>query len=1333
MAYDGTLKFDTAMDSTGFQKDASKLGSIVKGLSVFKILEKGFQAIAASVDQAVSRYDTLNKFPKVLQLMGFSADEASAATQKLADGVQGLPTSLDEVVSTAQRLTVLTGNLQSSVDTTLALNNAFLASGSSAADASRGLIQYTQMLSSGKVDMVSWRTLQETMGFALQKTAEAFGFAGSSAQQSLYAALRDGEITFTQFNTKIVELDQAVGGFAEVAKTSTGGIATAFANMRTRIAAGVTEVIAGIDRGFSQTRFKSIENIVSSTGTAIKSILTSLAGAFEFVASKADILVPTLIAVGAAVTAWKVTATVAKVVQGFQTAALQVSLYAMSVNSAVIADAAQAAALTSKEVLVGLLTGKITLAAAATRLWNGVLGESTLLFVKEAAAQAASTAATVAHNIATAAQNTATQAANGGLAVQAALINAVIIAKIKDTAATVAHTVATAAHTLAEKARSAVIGISTGAINLQTIATVAQTVATNAAAIATGVLSAALTILAGPIGIAIALIAALVVGIMALVSWLNQESEEYKAQKKELEELTEAHEDYKDQLDEDQAAADQTIAKLRAQTSATVDLVSSLRNLMATNDAAGSNNDAIARTVDQLNKSVEGLNLTYDETTGALSANIGEVEKYVKAQGQLSVIKAQEEEYNRLLGEQLDLQAKIRVEEERQKILAQQLADKTISQKEYNDLVKRSNDLLKEYGVTEQELALDVQAAHAAIDQAAKDSATAQVNAFNAVNGALDAEGKNLKQLANQYEMTTDQILAEMQEQGLSMEEWSAKKATMFTEEGQSLQGVANQWGLTTDEVLGYMDEWGMTLDEFSQHMEDTHTKEGLSLDDLAAKWGTTTEAIKTEMDNMGLSMQEWSDQQQAAWEDYEESVKERTEGVINSFKKIPGEYDKSAQEMLEILINNKTRYAEWETAMEEITRQLGPTAAEEFAKLGPEATSAMQEILNSTELLDQYREAFGVKLDEVTGTAVEDWNDPNFIGAPSSAIDTSAQLVTENTALAGAVTEQMEGAKAAAEAVDFSEVGQNIAADIVGGLNSADVNGAMQGIASAIQSNTGKVTSAITSMSTGVQTALRTMKTQAVNITTQTMTEINSAIVSRSNTVKASATSMGNGVISSLNTMRTQAANVALQMMTDINSAIVSRTGTARASATAAANSVVSGLQPMVPGAENVANNMMDGIGAAMDRKASSLYAKAREIANRIASIMADALDVHSPSRVMIKLFENVMMGIYEGMDGMSGMLFRKAESVADGIADRLTLSPDLANALVEHLRTVTDTTPLGGSTLVPQTAYAGAGGAAKYVTSLTQNITTPKPLSPSEMTKEGQDLLRRSRWQLP
>ena len=53
----------------------------------------------------------------------------------------------------------------------LALNNAFLASGASTADASRGLEQYVQMLAKGEVDLQSWRSLQETMPIGLNKTS----------------------------------------------------------------------------------------------------------------------------------------------------------------------------------------------------------------------------------------------------------------------------------------------------------------------------------------------------------------------------------------------------------------------------------------------------------------------------------------------------------------------------------------------------------------------------------------------------------------------------------------------------------------------------------------------------------------------------------------------------------------------------------------------------------------------------------------------------------------------------------------------------------------------------------------------------------------------------------------------------------------------------------------------------------------------------------------------------------------------------------------------------------------------------------------------------------
>ncbi|MGN0974657.1 MAG: tape measure protein, partial [Gemmiger sp.] len=177
MAYDGSISFDTSVDTSGFSdgtgdinkqfdtirkgaesaaqgleqvpdkldettSSASRLSDIVKGGGVFKLIEKGVNAVVASLDSAIDRYDTMNRFPMMLQQMGYGADSAQAAVQRLSEGIQGIPTTLDSVVSTAQRLTVLTDNLDGAVDTTLALNNAFLASGAGSDGAARGLEQY---------------------------------------------------------------------------------------------------------------------------------------------------------------------------------------------------------------------------------------------------------------------------------------------------------------------------------------------------------------------------------------------------------------------------------------------------------------------------------------------------------------------------------------------------------------------------------------------------------------------------------------------------------------------------------------------------------------------------------------------------------------------------------------------------------------------------------------------------------------------------------------------------------------------------------------------------------------------------------------------------------------------------------------------------------------------------------------------------------------------------------------------------------------------------------------------------------------------------------------
>ena len=301
MAYDGSITFDTHVDTGGFSSgtgdinkefesvrkgaesaaegvsqlpdaldetssSTSRLADIVKGGGVFKLIEKGMDAVVSSLDSAIDRYDTMNRFPMMLQQMGYGADEADAAVQRLSEGIQGLPTTLDSVVSNAQRLTILTGNLDSAVDTTLALNNAFLASGAGSDGAARGLEQYIQALSRGKFEAEEWKTMQETMGLALNRIAESFGYAGESAQNDLYAALQNGEITFSQFNSRLIQLNSGVGGFADLAKTSSTGIKTAWTNMGTAMVRGTTTIIEALDKGLSETKFESIQNVIETTG-----------------------------------------------------------------------------------------------------------------------------------------------------------------------------------------------------------------------------------------------------------------------------------------------------------------------------------------------------------------------------------------------------------------------------------------------------------------------------------------------------------------------------------------------------------------------------------------------------------------------------------------------------------------------------------------------------------------------------------------------------------------------------------------------------------------------------------------------------------------------------------------------------------------------------------------------------------------------------------------------------------------------------------------------------------------------------------------------------------
>ena len=287
--FSSTMKSaDSSMNSldSSTRKTNTSILDVAKGIGVFKLVDSAIGVVKNSVDGAIDRFDTLNKYPVVMQALGYSADQVDNSMSKLNKGIDGLPTSLNEIVSNTQQLAISTGDLDKGTDTAIALNNAFLASGASTADASRGMQQYVQMLSKGTVDMQSWRSIQETMPIAMDKVAKSFKDQGVNSVNELYDALQGGTVTFEDFNNRLIKLNEGVGGFAELAKKNSAGIRTSFSNIKTAVVKGLANIMTAIDEGMQGaglgTIAENFDKIKDAVNTAFKVIAENIPPAIDF-------------------------------------------------------------------------------------------------------------------------------------------------------------------------------------------------------------------------------------------------------------------------------------------------------------------------------------------------------------------------------------------------------------------------------------------------------------------------------------------------------------------------------------------------------------------------------------------------------------------------------------------------------------------------------------------------------------------------------------------------------------------------------------------------------------------------------------------------------------------------------------------------------------------------------------------------------------------------------------------------------------------------------------------------------------------------------------------
>lgn len=262
----------------GFASGLLAKGGIIGAAAA--VTTKAMGVISNSIGSAVGRADQMNNFPKVMKNLGYSSQDAAASIKKISNALDGLPTTSSAMTGMVQQLAPLTSNLDEATDIALAFNNAMLAGGASTMEQENALTQYTQMLSAGKVDMQAWRSIQAAMPGQLNQVAEAMLGAGKNSND-LYEAMKNGSISFDDFNKKVMELNQNGFGkyasFAQQAKDATQGIGTAMENVQNRVAKAVQKVIeavgveniAGAINGFS-SQFGKIGDAAAGMVTGVK-------------------------------------------------------------------------------------------------------------------------------------------------------------------------------------------------------------------------------------------------------------------------------------------------------------------------------------------------------------------------------------------------------------------------------------------------------------------------------------------------------------------------------------------------------------------------------------------------------------------------------------------------------------------------------------------------------------------------------------------------------------------------------------------------------------------------------------------------------------------------------------------------------------------------------------------------------------------------------------------------------------------------------------------------------------------------------------------------------
>lgn len=368
MGYDGSLSFDTKIDSSGFQKSANELTGLVKGLGVFEVLKKGAQLVADSFDRAMGRIDTMEQFKRVMDAMTGSTKATAEALQKTTDIVTGTAYGLDVAARSVQNFVARGMEVDSATETVERWGDAvaFYGDGTNATFASV-TDALSKMQTKGNVTMEHMEMLLNAGIPAIELYADAMGIGTDQVTDAMSKGALSAEDFIDTLNKAFADGTKGFPALTGAAKKAGASWEGTFDNMRAAVTRGVQSILNAIDDTLRALKSTDMRDIISKFGKAFENALKTAAKAIPPLIKGLDLLSPVLVGLVVGVETYTIAVKAAAAAQAIWNAVTTATLNPVAL---VIAGAAAAAA------GIVLLNEKLAQGSTVIDYWNGRNEES---------------------------------------------------------------------------------------------------------------------------------------------------------------------------------------------------------------------------------------------------------------------------------------------------------------------------------------------------------------------------------------------------------------------------------------------------------------------------------------------------------------------------------------------------------------------------------------------------------------------------------------------------------------------------------------------------------------------------------------------------------------------------------------------------------------------------------------------------------------------------------------------------------------------------------------------------------------------------------------------